>query len=175
MLSVQPRGFSRFVLSGTVPERRDPGLILESRRGDASAPLAEHSTPRDAFRALQRALPRGIHAHAAERDEGLEVKLTETIVPAARVPFAQIFSTDLKQRVRRLDDNRFELLGPTGSDCLITLKVDTRRTLVPVAKGTSAHRTAEIISARMPAGYHADVEGPVVTIWKDADLRTIAA
>jgi hypothetical protein len=175
MLSVQPRGFSRFILKGSVPERRDPGLRLECRRGDASVPLNEHSTPRDAFRALERNLPRGVHAHASDREEGLEVKLTETIVPAARLPFVQIFTTDLKQRVRRLDDNRFELLGPTGSDCLITLKVDTRRATVPVCKGAQAPSTAELISARVPAGYHADVEGAIVTVWKDADLHTIAA
>jgi hypothetical protein len=175
MLSVVPRGFSRFMLTGVVPERRDPGLRLESRRGDASVPLNEHSTPRDAFRALQRNLPRGVHAHASDREDGLEVKLTETIVPAAQLPCVQIFTTDLKQRVRRLDDNRFELLGPTGSDCLITLKVDARRTTLAVCRGTQASPTAELIAARVPAGYRAEVEGAIITIWKDADLRTIAA
>lgn len=175
MLSVEPRGFARFILTGSVPEHRDPGLRLESRKGDATAALPAQSTPRDAFRALERNLPRGVHAHASEREDGLEVKLTETIVPAARLPFAQIFSTDLKQRVRRLDDNRFELVGPTGSETLITLKVDTRRTIVPVPKGTRASATAELVAARVPAGYRAEVEGSIITVWKDADLRTIAA
>src|SRR5262249_53669156 len=92
MLSVLSRGRGRFILTGSVPQHRDPGLRLESRKGDATAPLAEHSTPRDAFRALERNLPRGVHAHAEESEVGLEVKLTETIVPAARLPFAQIFT-----------------------------------------------------------------------------------
>jgi hypothetical protein len=175
LLSVQPRGFSRFILSGSVPEHRDPGLRLECSRGDATAPLAGRSTPWDAFRALEKNLPRGVHARATEAAEGLEVRLTETIVPAARLPFTQLFSTDLKQRVKRLDDNRFELCGPTGSACLITLKVDTKRSFVAVPKGTSAAATAQRVAAKIPAGYRAEVEGAVICVWKDADLRTLAA
>lgn len=175
MLSIQARGFSRFILTGTVPEHRDPGLRLECARGDATVPLAERSTPHDAFRALQKNLPRGVHAHASDASEGVEVRLTETIVPAARLPCAQIFTTDLKQRVKRLDDNKFELCGPTGSACLITLKVDTVRVIIPVAKGTPARATALLIADKVPAGYCAEVEGAVLTLWKDADLRTLAA
>lgn len=175
LFSVQSRGLGRFMLTGEVPTHRDPGLRLESRKGDATAPLAQHSSPRDAFRALERNLPRGVHAHASERDDGLFVQLTETLVPAARLPFAQIFTTDLRQRIRRLDENRFELSGPTGSQCLVTLKVDTKRALLSLPKGISAAMTAERIAARIPAGYSAEVEGAVLTIWKDADLHTIAA
>jgi hypothetical protein len=114
-------------------------------------------------------------ARANDRDGELEVALQETTLPAARPPFAQIFTTDLEQRVRRLDDNRFELQGETAGQCLITLRVDTRRTLIAVPKATSARETALFIAARVPAGYRAEVEGAVITLWKDADLRTIAA
>lgn len=175
MLSVQAKGFSRFILSGSVPEHRDPGLRLECSRGDATAPLAERSTPWDAFRALEKNLPRGVHARATDSADGLDVRLTETIVPAARLPAVQVFSTDLKQRVKRLDDNRFELCGPTGAACLITLKVDARRTIVPVPKGFGAAATASLIAERVPAGYHAEVDGAVLSVWKNADLHTLAA
>lgn len=175
MLSVQPRGFARFIVKGTVPHFRDPGLRFESRIGDVEVPLAEHSRPSDAFRALKRQLPRGIHASASESSEGLEIQLTETTLPAARLPLVQVFTTDLKQRVRRLADNSFELVGPTGTDCFITLRVDTGRALISVPKATSARRTAERLAGRIPAGYHAEVEGAVVTLWKNSDLRTLAA
>jgi hypothetical protein len=175
MLAVQSRGRGRFFLSGSVPEFRDPGLTLESRAGDASVPLAERSTPTDAFRALKRSLPRGVHAHASEAEGGVELQLQETIVPAARLPFAQIFTTDLAQRVRRLDDNSFELLGCTATACLITLKVDARRARLGVHKGASARETARLIGEAVPAGYRAEVDGPIVTIWKDAELHTAAA
>ncbi|MBL8951583.1 MAG: hypothetical protein JNK82_12450 [Myxococcaceae bacterium] len=175
LFSVQSRGLGKFLMTGEVPTHRDPGLRLESRRGDASAPLAQHSSARDAFRALERNLPRGVHAHATERDDGLFVQLTETLVPAARLPSVQLFTTDLRQRIRRLDENRFELVGPTGSQCLVTMKVDTRRALLSLPKGTPSSSTAEQIAARCPVGYRAEVEGSIVTVWKDADLNTIAA
>ena len=174
-LSVRARGFGRFTLTGSVPQFRDPGLRLESRAGDAAVPLAERMSAIDAFRALERRLPRGVHASATESHEGVEVRLNETLIPAARLPLVQIFSTDLKQRVRRLDDNAFELLGPTGSECLFTVKIDAKRTIVAAARGTSAAATAERIADRVPAGYRAEAKGASISFWKDADLRTIAA
>jgi hypothetical protein len=47
--------------------------------------------------------------------------------------------------------------------------------LIAVPKSTSAVETAELIGERVPAGYRAEVDGPVIAFWKDADLRTIAA
>jgi len=44
-----------------------------------------------------------------------------------------------------------------------------------VPGATSAHDTAELIAARVPPGYRAEVDGPVIALWKDADVRTIAA
>jgi hypothetical protein len=175
-LMVRAAGRGRFILTGEVPHFRDPALRFESRVGDASVPLAEHSKPFDAFRALKRKLPRGVMARAREAEAGaLEVALQEMTVPAAKAPFAQIFSTDLKQRVHRLDDNRFELLGATAGACLITLRVDTRRTLIAVPGATSAHGTCLLISDRVPAGYRAEVDDAIITLWKDADQRTLAA
>jgi len=174
-LCVRFAGRGRFILTGEVPQFRDPALRFESRAGNVNVPLAERSTPHDAFHALKRRLPRGVLARAQQQGLELEVSLQETTLPAARVPFAQIFTTDLKQRVRRLDDNRFELLGATAGQCLITLRVDARRTLVEVPGATSAHDTATLIAARVPAGYRAEVDGAVISLWKDAELRTIAA
>ena len=175
-LSVRATGRGRFILTGEVPQFRDPALRLECRIGNAQVPLAQHSKPFDAFRALKRKLPRGVMAQAREAEGGeLEVALQETTVPAAKAPFAQIFTTDLKQRVHRLDDNRFELLGATAGECLITLRVDARRTLIAVPGATSARETCLLIAARVPAGYRAEVDDAIITLWKDADQRTLAA
>lgn len=175
-LSIRSTGRGRFILNGEVPQFRDPALRFESRLGHALVPLNDGSGPFDAFHALKRRLPRGVLARATELDAGeLEVALQETTLPAARPPFAQIFTTDLKQRVKRLDDNRFELLGATAGECLITLRVDQRRALIAVAGATSAHDTAKLIAARVPPGYRAEVDGAVIALWKDADVRTIAA
>jgi hypothetical protein len=172
---VRPHGLGRFVLSGVVSAFRDPALRFQSSAGDADIPLAQHSGPVDAFRALKRRLPRGVHADSKKHHDGIEIVLQETILPAAGLPFVQIFSSDPHQRVRRIDDNKLELLGATASDCLITLTVDARRTLIGVAKNSSAEVTAQVIAARPPAGYCAHADGAILTLWKDADLRTIAA
>jgi hypothetical protein len=175
-LAVRAHGFARYIITGEVPVFRDPALRFESRAGNAEIALADRSGPLDALRALKRRLPRGVRAESkVAADGGLEVMLLETTQPAARPPYVQVITTDLRQRIRRLDDNRFELIGATQLRCLITLRVDTRRTLTWIPARTTAHATAELIADHVPAGYTAEVEGAVLTLWKDADLRTIAA
>ena len=174
-LSVRPHGLGRFILTGAVPSFADPALELRCRAGDVDVPLAEKSQAKDAVRALRRRLPRGVFAEAHEVDGGIELTLQETVMPAARLPRVLVMSTDAEQRVKVLDDNRFELLGCTGDDCLITLSVERRRVVVAIAAKTSADETAQKLSARVPKGYVALAEGGIVTVWKDADLTEIAA
>lgn len=174
-LQVRPKGLGRFFLSGIVPSFADPALELHSPAGSVDVPLAQHSRAADAVRALTRRLPRGVRAQSRELEQGVELTLQETVVPAAAVPRVTVMSTDTQQRVRVLDDNRFELIGAVGDDCLITLGVERRRATIAVARGTSAADTAALLAARAPHGYVATAEGSIVTVWKDADLSTLAA
>jgi hypothetical protein len=85
-------------------------------------------------------------------------------------PRLRIFATDLVQRVRQLADNEVEFLGATGGDSQLTILCDSRRVTISVPGGSSAQATAVRVGASMPHGFRALVDGPVVSVWKNADF-----
>lgn len=173
-LRAEPMPSGRLRLTGRV-EGDDAGMVVELHGERYQVPLASQSTPEDALRALKRHLPRGVRAEGRLTENGLELLLTPVSLPAAQVPQVRVLSTDLRQRVRMLDDNRFELLGQVGADCHLTLLVDNRRVTIALRAGLSASATAALIASRVPHGYFGLAEENVVSIWKDAANKTIAA
>lgn len=173
---VEWRGGSKFVLTGEVS--LDPSAALDvstPSRAEVEVSLARRSTPEHAVAALRRALPRDVlMAHAAFPD-GVEVIFTEALVPAASPPRFRVLSTDLVQRTRQLDENKIEFLGATGADCQLTVLCDSRRVTVSIPSGTSAQSTAARVAANVPQGFRALVDGPVVSVWKDADFFSMVA
>ena len=138
-------------------------------------PLALGSRATDAVRALTRALPRGVFIDGRANADITELKFTETVIPAARLPRVQVITTDLGQRVRLLDTHQVEFVGATCSRCFLTLLVDSRRTSLTLDQGTSACDSAHALASRCPAGFRAEVEGAVVTFWKSGDSTELAA
>ena len=62
-----------------------------------------------------------------------------------------------------------------GADCLLTILCDSRRATIKVEGGTSAQHTAARVGANVPHGFRALVDGPVVSVWKDADFFSAVA
>jgi hypothetical protein len=169
------RGGTRFELTGAVSNEPTAALDVSTPDDEFEVALACRSTPEHAVTLLRRTLPRGIiMAHEATLD-GVEVVFHEALVPAATPPRLRLFSTDLVQRVRQLDENKIEFLGATGSDCLLTILCDRRRVTISLTGGTSAAATAARVGASMPHGYRALVDGPIVSVWKDADFFSMVA
>lgn len=173
---VEWRGGSRFALTGEVS--LDPTAALDvatPSEAEVEVNLARRSTPEHAVAALRRALPRNVlMAHEAFPD-GVEIVFTEALVPAASPPRFRVLSTDLVQRTRQLDENKIEFLGATGADCQLTVLCDSRRVTLTIPSGTSAQSTAARIAANVPQGFRALVDGPVVSVWKDADFFSAVA
>ncbi|MBS1149572.1 MAG: hypothetical protein H6Q89_1270 [Myxococcaceae bacterium] len=176
-LQIAPRSRDRFFLTGRVEHVFPLGTTLHFRAGEdeTEVPLALGSRAPDALRALTRALPRGIFVDAHSNQAGTELSFTETVIPAARRPRVQVLTTDLGQRVKMLDANQVEFLGATRSRCFVTLLVDARRSTLNLDQGTSAIDTAAAVASRCPFGYRAEVDGAVVTFWKNSDSTRIAA
>lgn len=172
---VQWRGGARFVLSGEVSI--DPSAELDVSTPDdlVEISLARRSTPEHAVAALRRALPRSISMRHTLQQDGVEIVFLEALVPAAKTPRFRIFSTDAQLRVRQLDDNKLEFLGGVGDDCLVTVLCDSRRVTLQLTGGTSAQATAARVGANVPHGYRALVDGPVVSVWKDAEFFSAVA
>ena len=172
---VQWRGGSRFALSGEVA--LDPSAELDVSTPDAlvEISLATHSKAEHAVAALRRALPRSIAMRHEAREDGVEIIFHEALVPAAKTPRFRILSTDAQLRVRQLDDHKLEFLGGVGEDGLVTILCDSRRVTIEVSGGTSAKATAARVGANVPHGYRALVDGPVVSVWKDADFFSAVA
>jgi len=59
--------------------------------------------------------------------------------------------------------------------CLVTILCDTRRVTIELRAGLSAKAAAATVGANVPHGYRALVDGPVVSVWKDADFFSAVA
>ncbi len=164
------RGGGRFLLSGEVSEDPTTELEVETPSDTVDVALAKASRPEHAVRLLKRALPRDVHVSHRAAAGGVEVTLTEVMVPAARPPRFRVVTTDLVQRVKQLEENKLEFLGALGRDCLLTILCDARRVTIQLPAGTSAQTTAVRVGASVPAGFRALVDGSTVSVWKDADF-----
>ncbi len=167
---VQWRGGSRFLLTGEVELNPVAELDVGTPSGDFEVTLATHSTPQNAVTQLRRALPRDLMLTTQPADDGVEVRLQQMVVPAARPPRLRIVTSDLAQRVRQLEDNKVEFMGAVGGDGHLTILCDGRRSTLALGQGHSAAVTAARVAAAMPHGYRALVDGPMVSVWKDADF-----
>lgn len=169
------RGGSRFALTGEIALNPSAELDVSMGRDSIEVSLATHSTPEHAVAALRRALPRSISMRHENTEDGVEIVFAEALVPAASPPRLRLFSTDAQLRIKQLDENKIEFLGGAHEDCLVTILCDSRRTTVKLDAGMSAQLTATIIGANVPHGFRALVDGPVVTVWKDADFFSAVA
>lgn len=172
---VEWRGGSRFVLSGEVALDPSAELDVSTPSTDVEVALATHSRAEHAVAALRRALPRSISMSHEALEDGVEIVFQEALVPAAKTPRFRILSTDAQLRVRQLDENKLEFLGGVGDDCLLTILCDSRRVTIELRAGTSAQATALRVGSSVPHGYRALVDGPVVSVWKDADFFSAVA
>lgn len=105
----------------------------------------------------------------------MEVVFTEALVPAAKTPRFRIFSTDAALQVRQLDENKIEFRSGVGDDCLVTVLCDSRRVSISIPSGSSALAIAARVGSNVPHGFRALVDGPVVSVWKDADFFSAVA
>lgn len=165
------RGGSRFLLSGEVSSDPTSELDVETPSGSVEVPLATHSRPEHAVTMLRRALPRDVMMVTTPAGWGIEVLLQELVLPAAKPPRLRIFSTDLAQRVKQLDENKVEFLGSVGADGgHLTILCDRTRVTLALPGGHSAATTAARVGSCMPRGYRALIDGATVSVWKDADF-----
>lgn len=172
---VLSRGVGRFLLSGEVSQDPTTDLEVDTPSGDFEVPLAFHSRPMHAVMQLERSLPRDVVLMARENAEGVEVQLTEAVLPAAKLPRLRVLTTDLVQRVRQLDENRIEFQGAVGADCHLTVLCESKRCTIVIPQGCSATTTAARVGASMPHGYRALVDGAIVSVFKDADFFELVA
>lgn len=169
------RGGTRFELTGAVSSEPTAELDVTTPSDAFEVSLACRSTPEHAVALLRRSLPRDVVMAHERTEDGVEVVFHEALVPAAAPPRLRIFSTDLVQRTRQLDENKVEFVGPTGAECHLTILCDRRRVTIQLPAGSSALHTAARVGASMPQGYRALVDGPVVSVWKDADFFSMVA
>jgi hypothetical protein len=108
-------------------------------------------------------------------EDGVEVVFQEALVPAAKTPRFRIFSTDAVLRLKQLDENKIEFMGGVVDDCLLTVLCDSRRVTVSIPAGSSALAIAARVGSNVPHGFRALVDGPVVSVWKDADFFSAVA
>lgn len=169
------RGGSRFALSGEI--ELDPSAELDVATPDehVEISLARRSTPEHAVALLRRALPRSISLRHEQKADGVEIIFTEALVPAAKTPRFRVLSSDAQLRTRQLDENKVEFLGAVQDKCLVTILCDTRRVTIELHAGLSAKASAATVGANVPHGYRALVDGPVVSVWKDADFFSAVA
>lgn len=172
---VERQGRARFLLTGAVSEAPTTALGVETPSSAFDVQLATHSAPRHAVERLRRALPRDVAMQVIERLQGVELQLIEALVPAAKPPRVHVFSTDLAQRIVQLDENRIELQGSIGAASLLTISCDNRRSTISVEQGLTASATATLLAANVPHGYRGLADGPIVSVWKDADFFSMVA
>lgn len=172
---VQWRGGSKFALSGEVSLDPSAELDVATPNETVEISLATHSKPEHAVAALRRALPRSITMRHEEVLDGVEVVFTEALVPAAKTPRFRIICTDANLRTRQLDENKIEFLGGVAEKALITILCDSRRVTIQLNGGESAQAAAARVGANVPHGYRALVDGPVVSVWKDAEFFSAVA
>ena len=77
--------------------------------------------------------------------------------------------------MKQLDENKIEFLASVGQDCLITVLCDSRRVTISLPRGSSAKAIAARVGSNVPHGFRALVDGPVVSVWKDADFFSAVA
>ena len=169
------RGGARFELTGEVSNDPSAELDVATPNAHVEISLATHSTPEHAVAALRRSMPRSIFFRHEETADGVEVVFQEALVPAAKTPRFRVLSGDAQLRLRQLEENKLEFLGGVGKRCLLTILCDTRRVTIELDAGTSAQATAARVAANVPHGYRALVDGPVVSVWKDADFFSAVA
>lgn len=169
------RGGGRFELTGEVSSEPSAELQVETPSAEFEVELAQRSRPEHAVALLRRKLPRSVVMTDARTRDGVEFVLLEATVPAATPPRLRLLTTDLLQRTRQLADNKVELLGATGAPAQLTILCDNRRVTIMVGAGSSAQATAARVGAAMPHGYRALVDGPVVSVWKNADFFLMVA
>lgn len=172
---IERQGSSKFLLSGRVSEEPTTAVDVQTPSTSFELVLATASGPEHAVATLKRELPRDVVMQVLERIGALEVSMTEAVVPAAKPPRLRVFSTDLAQRIAQLDENRIEVRGAVGGDALLTILCDSRRVTIEVQQGLSAASTAIRIAASVPHGYRALADGPIVSVWKDADFFSAVA
>lgn len=172
---IERQGAARFLLSGVVSDEPTTAVEVETPSTSFDVPLATSSGPAHAVARLARELPRDVVMQVQERIGGLEVSMTEALVPAARPPRFRVLSTDLVQRLVQLDENRIEVQGPIGAPALLSIICDSRRVTIEVAAGLSAMATAVRIAASVPHGYRAIADGAIVSVWKNADFFSMVA
>jgi hypothetical protein len=168
-------GGSRFGLSGEVNLDPSAELDVATPNDTVEVSLARRSTPEHAVALLRRALPRSISMRTEQTVDGVEVVFTEALVPAASTPRFRIFSSDAMVQATQLDDNKIEFRAAAEGDCLVTILCDSRRVTLQIDAGTSALALAARVGSNVPHGYRALVDGPVVSVWKDADFFSAVA
>lgn len=169
------KGGSRFALSGEVA--LDPSAELDVSTPDSlvEVSLARRSTPEHAVAQLRRVLPRSISMRHTPVQDGVEIVFQEALVPAASTPRFRIFSTDAQVHLRQLDENKLEFLSGADEDCILSILCDSRRVTLTIPKATPALALAARVGSNVPHGYRALVDGPVVSVWKDADFFSAVA
>jgi hypothetical protein len=168
------RGGSRFALTGEVTLDPSAELELSTPNDAVEISLARRSTPEHAVALLRRELPRSITMRHEVVEDGVEVIFQEALVPAAKTPRFRTFSTDAL-KVKQLDENKIEFVSGVAEDCLITILCDSRRATITLPGGSSAQVIAARVGANVPHGFRALVDGPVVSVWKDADFFSAVA
>lgn len=169
------RGGSRFALTGEVSLDPSAELDVSTPNAMVEISLARRSTPEHAVALLRRELPRSISMRHQAVEDGVEVIFQEALVPAAKTPRFRIFSTDALLKVKQLDENKLEFVSGVAEDCLITILCDSRRVTITLPGGSSAQAIAARVGANVPHGFRALVDGPVVSVWKDADFFSAVA
>jgi hypothetical protein len=168
-------GGSRFGLSGEVLIDPSAELDVATPNSSVEVSLARRSTPEHAVALLRRALPRSISMRHEATVDGVEIVFQEALVPAASTPRFRIFSSDAMVQVTQLDENKLEFRSGAEADCLLTILCDSRRVTIHVDQGTSALALAARVGSNVPHGFRALVDGPVVSVWKDADFFSAVA
>jgi hypothetical protein len=174
-LEVVWRGGGRFHVTGEVTGEPWSELDVETPSDAFEVHLECHSTPEHVVAQIKRALPRGIIVTQQETAEGVEFTLDDAVVPAARPPRVRILTSDTHQRIKQLEENKVEFVGNTGHPCHVTVFCDTRRVTLALDAECSAKRTAAYVAANIPHGFRAVVDGPVLSVWKDADFFEMVA
>lgn len=164
------RGGNRFRLSGQVQERPATVLHVGLPADELNVSLPERTRPLPAALRLKDALPRDVYLVATAADEGVDVRLLELMVPAATPPSFRVLLQDDGLTVEQLADNRVRFVGASRAPAILTLLCDTRRATLALPRATTALACAARVGASIPHGFQALVEGPVVSVWKDADF-----
>ncbi len=167
---VEWRGGNRFRLSGEVASRPATTLHVGLPTDELSVSLPEHTRPLPAALRLKDALPRDVHLVATADDGDVDLRLLELVVPAATPPCLRVLLQDAGLRVEQLADNRVRFSGVSKAPAIVTILCDSRRASLALPRASTAAACAARVGLAVPQGFRALVEGPVVSVWKDADF-----